>query len=101
MMSPKPNQNKALANLPWDRCRFCRMRISAIRQRSDFSRRSDLPAFYLPEDVKLVFKLQLGHGQDIFFPCNPHVERGQEKDVDGKSSDQPSDDDDGERPLRV
>jgi hypothetical protein len=62
MMSPKPNHNKAPASLPSDRCRFCGMRISAIRQRSDVSRRFDLPAFYLLENVELVLKLQFRYG---------------------------------------
>ena len=51
--------------------------------------------------LELVLKLRFWDRQDIFFPRNPHIECGKQKDIDGESTNKTSDDDDGERPLGV
>jgi hypothetical protein len=50
-------------------------------------------------DMELVLKLGFRPWQDVFISGDPHIDRGKQKDVDSKSANQPSDDDDGEGPL--
>ena len=38
-------------------------------------------------DIDLVLELKLWHWQDIVFPSDPYVERGEQEDIDGESPD--------------
>src|SRR6266478_9548288 len=59
------------------------------------------PAWPIHRTQELVLKLRFRYGQNILFPSYPHVEGRQQEDADGEGPNQPADNDNGKRPLRV
>src|ERR1700689_4936615 len=51
--------------------------------------------------LRLDFKVRLRFRQRVAIARKPHIERGQDENAHAQVGDQPSDDYDGERPLRI